>query len=30
MLFALRTGGGTMAQFDIPELGGSGNGCGAG
>ena len=24
MLFALHTGGGTMAQFDIPELGGSG------
>jgi len=24
MLFALRNGGGTMAQFDIPELGGSG------
>src|SRR6201993_2662987 len=24
MLFALRAGGGTMAQFDIPELGGSG------
>jgi hypothetical protein len=24
MLFALRSGGGTMAQFDIPELGGSG------
>jgi hypothetical protein len=24
MLVALRTGGGTMAQFDIPELGGSG------
>jgi hypothetical protein len=24
MLFALHTGGGSMAQFDIPELGGSG------
>ena len=24
MMFALHTGGGTMAQFDIPELGGSG------
>src|SRR6202034_4894189 len=24
MVFALHTGGGTMAQFDIPELGGSG------
>jgi hypothetical protein len=24
MLLALHTGGGTMAQFDIPELGGSG------
>jgi len=24
MLFALHSGGGTMAQFDIPELGGSG------
>lgn len=24
MLFALRAGGGTMAQFNIPELGGSG------
>ena len=24
MLFAMRAGGGTMAQFDIPELGGSG------
>jgi putative oligomerization/nucleic acid binding protein len=24
MLYALRAGGGTMAQFDIPELGGSG------
>ena len=24
MLYALRSGGGTMAQFDIPELGGSG------
>src|SRR5260370_9003865 len=24
MLFALRAGGGTMAQFSVPELGGSG------
>src|ERR1700740_3234261 len=24
MLFAIHTGGGTMAQFSIPELGGSG------
>ena len=30
MLFALHVGGGTMAQFSIPELGGSGNGCRAG
>ena len=30
MLFAVHAGGGTMAQFSIPELGGSGHGCGAG
>lgn len=29
MLFAIHAGGGTMAQFSIPELVAQGSGCGA-